>query len=401
MRNFFSACFIAVSLICSYPIYAQQAGTSMEEPNIVNFILNKLDSLSNELEPLYKKALKGDMSHRKRLLELTGETHAVMQLIGLFGDSFTTEQLEQIQKNKEKFPQISEEEDEILTKGLASEMAENSIEIFGRMADLVPKQARLVLAGDNSYKEMLMFSVFDLIKQLNIIDLLELTDEQRNKMNAISSQFSQATYNGQQISFDLIFSLFRQNNAQSNNNAPENKTSNDSGIDELINNYEAILNESIPLIGKLKSGDKDAQQKYSDLLEKTQPLINSLTSSYERLTPEQKQRLQDIAEEYAIKANNLFNADNANLDGENQEDTVYECGVIIDKYESLIDKCIAILPKVAEKDQQAMEELQHMEKELKVVVEIISDCSSKFSAEETERVQKILAKLNNALTSGQ
>lgn len=303
MRQFFSACFTAVFLICSYPIHARQVGISVEEPNITNFILNKLDSLSNELEPIYKKALQGDISHRKQLLELTGETHAAMQFIGLFENSFTAEQLEQIQKDKEKFPKINEEEDELLTEGLASEMADNSIEIFGRMADLVPIQARLVLSGENSYKEILMFSVFDLIKQLNIIDLFELTDEQHNKINMISSRFNQATYNGQQITFDLIFSLFRQNSAQSNNNVAETQTSDDNEMDDLINNYEAVLNESIPIIVKVKAGDADAQQKYNELLEKIQPLINSLDSSFERFTPEQKQRLQHIVEQYTAEAN--------------------------------------------------------------------------------------------------
>jgi hypothetical protein len=181
--------------------------------------------------------------------------------------------------------------------------------------------------------------------------------------------------------------------------------SDDSSNDALLDKYESMLDEMVLILKAVKAGDAEAQQKYAIWQEESEPFLRNLASRFENFTPEQMKRLNDKAEKISaeIDALSRSNVDRANSNNnllEEKEYTVSECNIALEKYESWVDRYIVVYSKALAGEADAVVEMQSMAEEVDAITGIISACSSKYSKDDIDRIQRISDKLVKSLPTG-
>ena len=72
--------------------------------------------------------------------------------------------------------------------------------------------------------------------------------------------------------------------------------------DELLDSYEAYVNEYIEFIEKASKGDTEAINELPEFLKKSQEIQEKLTNGAGSMTPEQQKRLLEITQKLADAA---------------------------------------------------------------------------------------------------
>lgn len=79
-------------------IYAKSNSSLANDPDLIVFLLNRLEQLADQAEPLYKKAQNGKANDRKQLLYLYGEVQIIGELFDMFDGFLTVGQKEKESK---------------------------------------------------------------------------------------------------------------------------------------------------------------------------------------------------------------------------------------------------------------------------------------------------------------
>ncbi|MCD8185778.1 MAG: hypothetical protein LUD68_04765 [Rikenellaceae bacterium] len=74
------------------------------------------------------------------------------------------------------------------------------------------------------------------------------------------------------------------------------------GEQDILAQYETLINKTIELQGKVREGDAEAMQEYSELAEKLVPLAEQLAQEFANMTPEQIQHYTKLAQKLAEAA---------------------------------------------------------------------------------------------------
>lgn len=410
MKQFILIFLSAVTLLVNVNfLSAQSHNSSANEPDFIVFLLDRLEQIANQAEPLYKKAKEGNVKTRKQLLDVYGEGQVIVDVLKTYDYLLSDAQSEQMRYCIEKTPRASDEEDEIFLEGLAPDIVDEKLKILDKQADRMVKLIRQMQEGNHTIKDKLMVSAIEVAKLQNIIGFFELTAKQTQKEEQIAGKINNVSYDGQVITSENVFRLLLGNPDRASDDLVDidhHKHNNQTEVDEFIDQYELYMEEMMSVVKRMRNGDPDAQQEYDVLTRKIYTFYENSSALMTEFTPEQMQRLQQIAGRAIAEVDNPSGIDIADLedntsknDNQDLEEILSECSAILDEYESWVDQYIAIYPKLIAGEQQAVEEMQDMTEKIQAISEIMSNCSSKYSTEDIERIQKIADKLTKVFSS--
>lgn len=386
-------------------VSAQSTKSSANEGDYIVFLLDRLEQVANQAEPLYKKAKKGNIKDRKQLIELYGEGQVIVDVLNGYDSLLSDTQSEQMEACLDKIPKAGKDEDEMFLEGLAPAIVNEKLKMLDKETDRIIKLIRQMDEGKHDVKEKFITSVIELGKLYNIIGYFELTAEQTQDKKRIAEKSSNVLYDGQVMTLENVLDLLlgsQDMDADDLENIAQDEYNGYANVEDFIDRYEMLLGEMVPLMGRMKDGDAKASQEYIELVEKIQALANDAGTVLSEITPEQANRLQQIAEKVTTEINNLSGTDIADLESNSAEneldegDIQAECSIILDEYELWVDQYIALYPRVVAGEQEAIEEMQGLSYKVQAIVEIISDCSASYSKEEKDRIQRIEDKLSKA-----
>ena len=72
--------------------------------------------------------------------------------------------------------------------------------------------------------------------------------------------------------------------------------------DSVLSQYESLVNQAIDLQGKVQKGDASAAQDLAKVMDQMTPVATALQNAAAKFTPEQTQKLADIAQKWAAAA---------------------------------------------------------------------------------------------------
>lgn len=385
-------------------VYAKSNNSLVNDSDLIVFLLNRLEQLADQAEPLYKKAQKGKVNDRKQLLYLYGEVQIIGELFDMFDGSLTAGQKENLEKVKIRFPRATKEDDNTFLEGLAPAIVDENLKILEKQAGQLIKQTEELSRGNESVKAKLIRSALEVSKRYYLLDFFELTEIQDERKTLIAEKINNIPYMGMSINTENIFRLL------ANEAEPFSEKKKDEDIDEYIENpavdefidqYELLMNEMVPLMQKMMEGGSEAQQDYLAMTNEIQALYENASTLLEQITPRQAARIQRIIERVTADINNLSRmdiTDSKDNSTNEKEEIVSECSIILNQYESWVDRFINLYPKVKEGDLHAIEEMNGMTEELQAITDIMSDCSSGYSKEEIDRIQQMADKLSKLLS---
>ena len=146
-------------------VYAKSNNSLVNDSDLIVFLLNRLEQLADQAEPLYKKAQKGKVNDRKQLLYLYGEVQIIGELFDMFDGSLTAGQKENLEKVKIRFPRATKEDDNTFLEGLAPAIVDENLKILEKQAGQLIKQTEELSRGNESVKAKLIRSALDVSKR--------------------------------------------------------------------------------------------------------------------------------------------------------------------------------------------------------------------------------------------